>query len=76
MIEVLLVAIYAVSLATCWVAVWRCGEDVPLERYGRNIFDPGLAPGFAGFGVFPVINTLMAIGIVLWWISRDKALNS
>ena len=74
LVSALLLGVYGVSAVVCGVLVyyviWR-----EFDGDGRTPFDVYLCPGLAGFSVFPIINTALAVvagGWTLVWLWRES----
>lgn len=68
MTSTLLKVLYGVSAAMCYYSMYRAMCRMrPGNQYSASFT---LIPGIAGFGVFPGINTVIAIACVVWML-RD-----
>jgi hypothetical protein len=74
--ELILLILYVASFATCLhTAITLISQ---MQQHSRQldmrvedmIVDPAFLPGIAGFAIFPVINTCIAILLVWHWIEK------
>lgn len=64
-IDIWVATLYLFGLLMCLHAVYVIFADI-----GGSPLCPGFAPGFAGFAFFPVINTLIGIVLLAFWLRR------
>lgn len=76
--SILFAVIYALSLMICAITVYLSierGCSYPVKSFWFN-FPFGLgyssAPAIAGFSVFPIINTMIAISVITWTFFEMK----
>lgn len=66
-----LIAIYVLSAAACIAIICEIVNSVgstDTRWFGIRDGDSSFAVLFAGFCVFPVINTLLCVGFIIWLV--------
>jgi TRAP-type C4-dicarboxylate transport system permease small subunit len=63
--------IYVASLVACGAFVWLGFKGIRGD-YTNTYYFSGLIPGVAGFAVFPIINTIVALSLALYLASKER----
>lgn len=64
-------AVYVTSVALCIYYAWLGLRGIRGD-FGNNCYPTDFIPAVAGFSVFPVINTAIAIVIFMWLLGKPS----